>query len=572
MSRPHDSERLQFACRPGPDRFARGVRLRALWLRAAVFAWMGLSLGCASARIRKANALALAAADTRVLEGCYDCLAEARATYARVANDRHTKKPAPVIARLFETDVLLALREKELALDWRPSVDRARSLVARLPAAMEATHVLDIVDAVFPDGNGVSMKATAALLRKYAPYTTKVDSELAWLARVPMTPEVRRYIALSLDCSFSDRRNTSGDTTNTFANRRQVPVNAPPLIAYRAASCDPVDTLAMKRVLAAAPSFDEAAYALARRAMWETDETGGDYALGLFARAHTRFPRAPGVMFLTGWVNFTLGDCPEAIRHYDQTLAIEPAHDRALLQTTRCLTTLRQDSAAIATATRFIALEPSNIGEGYYWRAANRLRRKELDLARSDIEAAKSRGRNTENLTLAGIIEHEQDSLTVAEADLRSARRLPMGSENCTAGFYLGSVLTKREIWAEAAASFDSAMVCYDARAQDIAAKIAEVRSARKGTAAFKARRIASLEEDLADRRRRYRTSAFNAASMNARLGNVARAEELLVIAAEGRELADQVAKLRDQLARTSPPAPPVLPTRRVAPPELPRH
>src|SRR5215217_7608723 len=98
MSRPHDSARFQFACRPGPDHSARGVMLRALWLRATVFAWMGLSLGCASARIRKANALALAAADTRVLEGCYDCLQEARVTYARVAGDKHTKQPAPVIA------------------------------------------------------------------------------------------------------------------------------------------------------------------------------------------------------------------------------------------------------------------------------------------------------------------------------------------------------------------------------------------------------------------------------------------------------------------------------------------
>src|SRR4051794_28788117 len=108
MSRPRDP-----AAPPSRHRRKQGeprarVRRRALWLRAAMFAWMGLSLGCASARIRKANALALAAADTRVLEGCYDCLQDARATYARVASDKHTKKPAPIIARLFETNVLLA--------------------------------------------------------------------------------------------------------------------------------------------------------------------------------------------------------------------------------------------------------------------------------------------------------------------------------------------------------------------------------------------------------------------------------------------------------------------------------
>jgi hypothetical protein len=55
-------------------------------------------------------------------------------------------------------------------------------------------------------------------------------------------------------------------------------------------------------------------------------------------------------------------------------------------------------------------------------------------------------------------------------------------------------------------------------------------------------------------------------------MGNVARAEQLLVVAAEGPELADQVAKLRDQLARTNQPSPPAAPLRRIAPAQLPRH
>jgi hypothetical protein len=56
------------------------------------------------------------------------------------------------------------------------------------------------------------------------------------------------------------------------------------------------------------------------------------------------------------------------------------------------------------------------------------------------------------------------------------------------------------------------------------------------------------LEADLADRRKRNQTSAFNAASMNARLGNLARAAELLQVAAQSPDLADQVEKLREQL------------------------
>jgi hypothetical protein len=174
-----------------------------------------------------------------------------------------------------------------------------------------------------------------------------------------------------------------------------------------------------------------------------------------------------------------------------------------------------------------------------------------------DGENLKRQEEEAEILTAAGIIEYEQSDFVVAETDLRGARAAPKGDENCNAGFYLGSVVMKREAWAEAAASYDSAMVCYDDKANLIAAKIEEVRQSTRGSAEFRARRIASLESDLGDRRKRNQTSAFNAASMNARLGDFARAEELLVTASQSPDLADQIAKLREQLAQAVRPTAP---------------
>jgi len=109
-------------------------------------------------------------------------------------------------------------------------------------------------------------------------------------------------------------------------------------------------------------------------------------------------------------------------------------------------------------------------------------------------------------------------------------------------------------------------MVCYDDKANLIAAKIEQVRGSTRGSAEFRARRIASLETDLADRRKRNQTSAFNAASMNARLGNFARSEELLVIAAQSPDLSDQIAKLRQQLAEAARSAPPASARQRQVP------
>ena len=519
----------------------------------------GIALfGCASGRIRKENERALAEADAKVLEGCYQCLRDARATYARLATGKQAlpKNTVPMSVRLFETDVLLALRAKELGLDSRGSIADARSVAPKLPGSFAPERVLAMVDAVLPDNRARPIAAIDAQMRRDKGYVQRMDSELAWVEQSPLSPPVRKYIALALDCSYPDRYKERGDTANPLARRRELPINAPPLLTYRGAACADNDTLALKRVLNASPSFDEAAYALGNTVVWSATETGGEDATRYYAKALARFPRAAGITFMSAWLDLTIGECTEAVRLYDSTLALEPVHDRALLQKTICQSNMHQDSAAIATATRFIALNTADIAQGYYWRAVSRLRRRELDLARSDAEAAKARSRGGEILTIAGIVEHEQEDYVPAEADLRGARAAPKGSENCHAAFFLGSVLTKRQAWLDAAASYDSAMVCYDDRANFIAAKIEQVRQSKRGSPEFKAKRIASLEADLADRRSRQRTSAFNAASMNARLNNFARAEELLVIAAQSPDLTEKIDRLREEIARVSRAAP----------------
>ena len=540
---------------------------RLRWLvSAVVFGGTVATASCASARIRKENARAVAAADAKILEGCYGCLQDARRTYERLTSGKNAKGSPGIISRLFETEVLLALREKEMGLDSRAATERARLLLPRVPPTLEPERVVHLVDLAVPDGNAYPLKVTEARLRRHKLSVDSLDTELAWIEHAPLTPAVRRYVALAADCSYPDRYKQRGDTANPLERRRAVPINAPPLLAYRAANCAKADTLALKRVFAVVPQFDEVAYALGNVVVWFAGETGGDDARKYYTSAHARFPRAAGVTFMSGWLELNVGDCGEAIRYYDETLAIEPAHDRAILQKAICQSNLHEDSAAIATTTRFIALETPDIAQGYYWRAISRLRRRELAMARSDIELAKARSRGAEILTAAGIIEYEQSDFVVAETDLRGARTAPKGDENCNAGFYLGSVLTKREAWAEAAASYDSAMVCYDDKANLLAAKIEQVRRGTRGSAEFRAKRIAALEADLADRHKRNQTSAFNAASMNARLGNLSRADELLVIAAQSTDLSDQIAKLREQLAQAARPAAQVPPRQRAVP------
>ena len=70
--------------------FVRPSRLR--WRTASMVALTVSSLGCASARIRRDNAIALMNADARVLEGCYDCLRDARVVYERLSGAKKNEQ------------------------------------------------------------------------------------------------------------------------------------------------------------------------------------------------------------------------------------------------------------------------------------------------------------------------------------------------------------------------------------------------------------------------------------------------------------------------------------------------
>src|SRR5687767_6516518 len=104
--------------------------MRKLWLAGLIFC-----SACASAPVNKVAVSAFDAAEARLLQGCYDCLLEARDVYQRLA----VGKSRPLIVlRLFEAELLIALREKELAIDPAPALNRARALARELPPTLGA--------------------------------------------------------------------------------------------------------------------------------------------------------------------------------------------------------------------------------------------------------------------------------------------------------------------------------------------------------------------------------------------------------------------------------------------------
>jgi tetratricopeptide (TPR) repeat protein len=510
-------------------------------MRWALVLLVVVSVGCASAPIRKQDGPILDQADARVREGCYDCLIEARTTYTRLA----VGKARPlIVGRLFETEVLLALREKELAIDPAQTMARARALVPELPPLMEAARILALVENVPPDNYGTPRSELQAFRRAHAEFPPKIAGELTWLAAAPLAPHFGQYLALSADCGF---RMQSPMTRGPRASqpRLNIPADAVPLVRYRNATCADISpTLA--EVRKDVPAFLETSYFLGRSAIAMLQQRGDlRRTRELVEEAGKKFPQSPAVVYMQGAFNQMAGDCRAALGYYERTIALKPLHEDGLLGRTMCLSFLKRTDEAIAAATHMIELKTDNIVDAFYWRAWNRHFRQELTPARADIERAKALNVNMRIYTLAGVIEHDQDDLDPADKDLRIATTLSGGDRNCTGFWYLGLVRMKREQWTPSGESFETAMRCYDVNVKETLDGLEKIKANPDLDAEFRAQQIAGFEAALIEDRRQYHAAAFNAANHFARGGLVEKARELVEIAAKDPTLLPRVEELR---------------------------
>jgi tetratricopeptide (TPR) repeat protein len=417
------------------------VRVR-VWVAAACLA----GLGCAAKKpvTRPLDLSGLDQADAAVLQGCYDCLLDARAIYRRIGAG--AGRPV-VLTRLFETSLLLTLRHKELALDPSEPFGEAQALANELPPEIEADRYLALVDAVPGDDVGSPHRTIEAFRRARAEagFVQKVNDELTWLKTGALREPVRDYLDLAVDCAYPTRASAPGQPPRpTRPDVRQPPAGAPPLVAYRTAICLVLNQPVLYRLRDAEPRFVEASLFLARFDVAVAEQMGPGRAVERLEEARARFPASPSATYLSGSINQAIGDCDAALAFYDETIALAPVHENALLGRTICLTFLKRPADAIQTATRMIDLETDNISDAYYWRAWNRHAGQELDLARADIERAKRGSATFQIYTLAGVIEYDQNDLDPSQRDLQRARVMVSGDTNCEAIWYLALVQTKR--------------------------------------------------------------------------------------------------------------------------------
>lgn len=517
--------------------------VRRVSLDGAAITLLLMVAACATAPVRPADQQRVAAADARVLEGCYDCLLDARETYERLAVGR--ARPM-LVTKLFEVNVLIGLRDQDLALDASNAFGRADALVNEMPPAYDAATYLAIARAIPPDFVGTPRSVTDAL-RKTVPSDDVFAGFQVAVDQGAGSAPFRAYLAASLECLtlFADRRPAD-------AAPPEIPDSVSPLVRYRMATCPALQTRHLDRVLEAVPAFVEAGLSNARQ---PTLNFSYEYRRNLQAwltAAIARFPRSPSVTYSFGSLHQIDGDCAAAVRQYDETLMLQPLHEDAALQRVICLGHIGRFAPAIEGATQIIERGYYNTPQAYYWRAWTWHRQKDLAKARADIDIALSLPRPIEAVfTLGGVIKYDQGELELAERDLRQAIRMDPRNTSCQPRWYYGLVGFAREQWADTANRFITAGACYR-RSAEAAEQSREDMKKADVDEVFRAGQIAGFDAVIKEDRDQEHASYLNTANCFARAGDPEKARQWLARIPPGSPHASVAAELRRQIGGSS--------------------
>lgn len=507
-----------------------------------------LLAGCASAPIRRADLAPLGEADARVRDGCYTCLVAALQTYESLAVGR--ARPI-VLPRLFETQLLVGLREAELAQDPADAFARAEALAAELPGTTDAAFLLAAARAVPPDAVGTPRAVwREGLADRRAFVKMHLPTAAARLAAATISQDLRDYLAAGLTCLAT----TSGVQSATQPPLEVLSSTASPLVRYRRGTCPIAGDTALDAVLETVPTFVETGYLRARMPVLRVTAAYVSNQRTRYAAAAEVFPASPSIAYSLGTLNQVVGDCRTAVEHYDRTLELAPRHEDAALQRIVCLGYQGLHENAINAASRVIEAKYDNVGEAFYWRAWNRHQLRQLAGARADIDRALAIAVNAGALTLGGIIKYDQGDLQQAERDLGMA--VKMDRTQCIAQWYLGLVAFARELWLSTGDDFAASAGCYQRSAEETETRLATIEDADLDPD-FKASQIAGFQAVIQEDRSQEQASYLNAANGYVRSGDQTRARQMLAGITDDSLHAPGARELRRYLDELEAPAAP---------------
>jgi tetratricopeptide (TPR) repeat protein len=510
---------------------------RSLLSLAAFAALLSLAAAAAcSANPRKQQAQRLAEADALFMRGCHGCLVKAFGTYTALRGEGY--QPALVAGKAFDTAILLAAREKELAMEATPWIERAEGLApsagAKAPAYLEIVRALPWAigrhDRDFRHGAMISVGPVLDALEKWD----------AALGPAPARDIVGTYLMASARCAFTPAIKQMALTPEELA---PVHRNAP-LITYVVGICTP-ELREHLDALAGDPDFHELTYQLGRLRLYQGGPTVHVDARLLLDAARAEMPEAVAATWLLATVLSGLEEHEACAAMYDEVVTRGGARRESMLGRTMCLTRAAKRQEAIRSATEMIESPGILRGEAFFWRAWNQYHLKNLPVARVDVEDAKTLFRDADVYALSGFIAYDMEQRDYAYTEFAEALRRNPGY--CVAAFYQGLIDSHREQWDAAAGRYVIATGCYERSVRRLENDLRGAEALEPDNPT-RERRIANLTEGLDAEKLQLARAAYNVAYSYGRHGEAAKgvryAEQAAATHPDMRKLAEELLEI----------------------------
>ncbi|MEX2272370.1 MAG: hypothetical protein WD690_12905 [Vicinamibacterales bacterium] len=481
-------------------------RLPALALVALGIAVMAAA-ACGGA-LRKQQAQQLAEADALFVRGCYSCLTKAFKTYDALRLAGY--QPPVTSGRAFDTAILLAAREKELAMEAEGWIEKAEELAgAKAPAYIEMVRALP-----WATGRHDRDFRNGALITA-GPIIDALERWDAALGPPAARGVVATYLMAAARCAFTPAREQDKLTFDILA-----PAHASaPLIAYVAGSCSP-ELRSHLDALSSDPDFHEVTFQQGRLRLYQGGATVHLDARVMLEAARQAMPEAIANTYLLAGVLSALFEYEACAAMYDDVVKRGGAERESMLSRTVCLTHAAKRPEAIQSATALIDTPGILRGEAYFWRAWNQYHAKNLPAARVDVDDSKKLFTEADVYALSGFIAYDMDQKDYAYTEFAEAYR--RNRQYCVAVFYQGLIDSGKETWDTAAARYTDATGCYERSVRRLENDLRAAQALELDNPT-RQRRIDNLTEGVAAEKLQLARAAYNTAYSYGRGGAAAK-------------------------------------------------
>ena len=510
--------------------------MRRLLIVGLCLAAAASAAACGSA-VRKEQVNRLAEADALFMRGCYSCLRKSFDAYDSLRQAAY--QPAVTGAKAFDAAILLAAREKELAMEANGWIARAEALQSY--AGAKAPAYIGIVKSL-RWGLGRFDRNLQPDAVSVGPVLDALEKWDAALGPPAARTLVGTYLMASARCAFTPARELDALTFERLA-----PVHgSAPAMKYVIGSCKP-ELRSHLDALANDPDFHEATFQSGRLRLFMGGTTVHLDAKVLLEAAHAGMPEAIAATYLLAGVHSALQEYEECAARYDDVVRREGAKRESMLNRTVCLTHAVKRPEAMRSATDLIDTPGILRGEAYFWRAWNLYHSKSLPAARTDVEESKKLYKEPDVFALSGFIAYDQGQKDYAYTEFGEAF-MRSSSQYCIAAFYQGLIDSEKEQWPPAAGRYTQATHCYSRSVKNIEREISAVESLDPEQHPTRQRRLDNLKEGLNAEKLQHARAAYNTAYSFGKSGAAAKgipfAEQASTAHKEMEKLANELLEI----------------------------